>query len=195
MQLYLPNFFFFFPFLRGKIARQITNIIKLKKSYKKFDRNSSETLKSPFDFCRFCSIKDKGIKAKPLWDRSTDTEVGSMTIEGTFHEIPRAARFHHRTQNERNRKLSTSMHSSRYTRVFLHEAKRDIRKEEVLCSRAKVICGDIHTCLRFRFLAVLNIERAGRVRPYVGRGCFATWRFHFDTLHSCRSLESSCPSL
>lgn len=117
MQLYLPNFFFF-PFLRGKIARQITNIIKLKKSYKKFDRNSSETLKSPFDFCRFCSIKDKGIKAKPLWDRSTDTEVGSMTIEGTFHEIPRAARFHHRTERKKSKTVHVDAFFQVYTSIF-----------------------------------------------------------------------------
>lgn len=82
-----------------------------------------------------------------------------------FLESP-PARFHHRTKEIENypRRCilpDIQVHTSIFTRW------RGYSKRAVLCSRAKVI-GDIHTCLRFRFLAVLNIERAGRVRPYVG---------------------------
>lgn len=100
-----------------------------------------------------------------------------MTIEGTFHEIPRAAsRQVLSSSYERNRKLSASMHSSRYSGIqytSIFTRSRGYSKR-VLCSRAKVI-GDIHTCLRFRFLAVLNIERAGRVRPYVEERMFCNF--------------------
>lgn len=138
----------------------------------------------------FCSIKE--LKAtKLLWDRILPTRRWdrwrSKALSMKFLEPPGFI-IVHRTKEIENcprRCILSGIHGYFYT------AERDIRKEEVLCSRAKVI-GDIHTCLRFRFLAVLNIERAGRVRPYVGRGCFATWRFHFDTLHSCRPLDT-CP--
>ena len=59
------------------------------------------------------------------------------------------------------------------------------RNGAIVLREAKVCRRCSHTRLRFRFSAVLNIERAGRVRP-TSRGCFATWRFHFDTLHSHR---------
>lgn len=94
-------------------------------------------------------------------------EVESMTMEGTFHEIPEGA----------SRQVSSSRlpkEIENYQRRRTHCGGRifvspvEDAKWRLLCWRAKVI-HDIHTCLRFRFLAVLNIERAGRVRPYVER--------------------------
>lgn len=118
-----------------------------------------------------------------------------MTIEGTFHEIPRAAsRQVLSSSYERNRKLSASMHSSRYPgiRVFLHD-REDIRKE--YCARerkssvifTRVLDSGSWLSLTLNELVVSDLTSR--------RGCFATSRFHFDTLHSCRPLESSCPSL
>lgn len=124
-----------------------------------------------------------------------------MTMGGTFHEIPRGAStgfiIAYPTKSRtigvdaflamnsvfNYGELGQPLRRAAPRLACYFRAKRGTRRAVPLCSRAKAI-ADIYAYLRFRFSAVLNIERAWSCPTLRREDVLQLRRFHLDTLHS-----------